>query len=490
MVVDERLNALGAFIRERRTRLGLTQTQLAGRLGWAQERISTLEHGKYGMPSLPGLAQLAEALEVPVTSFLPVMGLVGHPCARDGAGSGQTAVLLYSLQQLLEINASSVKEALDQTSDQLAVAMNADKVDAFVYDPPTYSLVALGTSHTRLGRLERRFGLDRIPVVNHDRVADVYLTGRAFRTGDAAHDPHVSVGMKETLGVRSILATPFWMDGSVRGVLVAVSQAANHFTEDDERFLASVGQWIGMIMLRGELTEARRRSGASEAHQAAADEMITELAHELGNALTPLRGRLDLLRRALGQHGHQKEMEYADQAVHSVAEIQQLVTGLLDISRLDHGLFALERQPLDLAVLIEDVAEELRPAAGNLRVLVPRSLEVQGDAVRLREVLINLLTNAAQHTPNGAPIVLTAGTEQREDERWAVVRITDEGPGIAPDMVVRLFDRYTSGVGSSGLGIGLYLSRRLVEEHGGTLTVETATGSGATFQVALPAART
>jgi transcriptional regulator with XRE-family HTH domain len=80
---NEALAALGGYTREQRNRLGLTQTQLAERLGWAQERISTIENGKYGMPSLPALARLAGALEIPVNTFLAATGLVGETSSRE-----------------------------------------------------------------------------------------------------------------------------------------------------------------------------------------------------------------------------------------------------------------------------------------------------------------------------------------------------------------------------------------------------------------------
>lgn len=133
------------------------------------------------------------------------------------------------------------------------------------------------------------------------------------------------------------------------------------------------------------------------------------------------------------------------------------------------------------------MAEELRPSWPDLVVRTGNVPEVEGDPVRLREVLVNLATNAMQHSPKGAPITLTVGREQQDIGVCVVVSVTDEGPGIAPELVPDLFERFRGGGGTGSMGLGLYLARRLVEAHGGTLTVETAVGQGTTFWMAIPA---
>jgi len=483
------LPALGAFIREQRTRMSLTQTQLADRLGWAQERISVLERGKYGVPSLPTLIHLADALDVPVLALVEVLGNRMLGPGLNGSspnGAGGNAALHYTLQRLMAIDALTLKEALDQASDQMVVAMGADKVDAFVFDAPTKSLVALGTSNTPMGRLQVESGLDRVPLANRERIAQVYETGEVFCTGDAKRDPHIALGVRETLGVQSVLALPLRVNGTIQGVLAAESAQRHRFSDEDQHFFIAASQWVAMIAHRAELAEAMRQTAAEAARREAADEVIEALAHDLGNILTPLKGRLDLLQRRLGQGGQERELQHAREASRSVTGIQQLVTRLLNVSRLDHGLFALALQPVDLSQLLEEVVEELRPTWSDLVLRVGDVREVDGDPVRLREVLVNLVTNAIQYSPEGAPITIAAGNEHRENGAWVVVSITDEGPGIPADVLPHIFERFGGGHGERGMGLGLYLSRRLVETHGGTLTVETAVGRGTTFWLALP----
>jgi signal transduction histidine kinase/transcriptional regulator with XRE-family HTH domain len=492
MARDEaNLPEFGMFIRQQRTHLNLTQVQLAERLGWTQERISVLEHGRYGMPSLPALVRLAEALEVPTLALLEHLGFPADPLdSAPGGGERErdSTALQYTLQRLLAIEAMTLKDALDQASDEMALAMGAEKIDAFVFDAPSNSLVALGTSNTPMGHLQHQSGLHRVPLANRDRTGQVYQSGQGFYTGDAQNDPDLSRGVKETMGVHSFLAVPLRAHTTVIGVLVAESSFPNRFSPDEQQFFASASHWVGMIAHRAELIERMRRAVEEESRKKAADEIIDALARDLGSILTPLRGRLDLLTSRLARLDQPRELEHARAAVRAVEQIDQLITSLLDISRLDHGLFTLATQPLDLAGLVTEVASQFQLSRPELIVRTSEQVpDVEGDPVRLREVLLTLVTNAVQHSPDGSPITLAAGTERRDDGVWAVISVTDEGSGIEAEMLPRLFQRFTRGLQAGGRGLGLYLARRLVEAHGGTLTVESAVGRGTTFWLALPA---
>jgi signal transduction histidine kinase len=130
---------------------------------------------------------------------------------------------------------------------------------------------------------------------------------------------------------------------------------------------------------------------------------------------------------------------------------------------------------------------------GKLDTIVraPDELRVEADPQRLRQVIENLVTNAIRHSPKGAPVEIDLGSEKRDEDgggerEWAIVTITDQRPGIAPDLLPRLFTRFAPGPGSTGLGLGLFLSRSIAEAHGGTLTVHSAPGEGTSFRLALP----
>jgi len=483
------LDALGHFIRKRRRDLGLTQSQLGESLDWMQERISLLENGKYGMPSLPGLSRLASALQVPLQSVLDAAGY-------DSGSNAETAKMVaiatgnspaqYTLQRLLEINATTLKGALNSASDILSEVMGAEKIDAFVFEPASNSLVAVGTSNTPIGRLQHASGLDRLPIANRGRTVKVYETGQSFSTGDAQRDPCIPIGVRETLGVQSVLAVPLRVDGQMRGVLVAESVTPNRFTDGDEPFFRAAGHWIGLIAHRAELNETVRKVAVEDARRVAADEVIATLAHDVGNYITPLKARIDMIRRRLARSGQPRDMEDVQAAARAISDMQQMIRRLLDVARLDQGLFSLSVQPVDLAAYVRDACEAMRPAWQAIEIRAADRLDVQADAARIRDVLMNLITNAIHHSPAGGTITVTAQSELRQDREWAVVTVSDQGPGIASDIMPHLFQRFAASGGSSGLGLGLYLARGVVEAHEGTVTVETSAEHGTRFQLSLP----
>jgi two-component system, OmpR family, sensor kinase len=113
-------------------------------------------------------------------------------------------------------------------------------------------------------------------------------------------------------------------------------------------------------------------------------------------------------------------------------------------------------------------------------------LVVQADPNRIRQALENLVANALKHSPAGLPVVIRVEGEQRADGSWAQVEVKDQGPGIPPELMPRIFERFTKGRGSKGLGLGLYLVRSIAEAHGGTLAARSEPGKGACFTLALP----
>jgi DNA-binding CsgD family transcriptional regulator len=163
--------------------------------------------------------------------------------------------LFDTLQQLLAIPAPGLRPALDQASSLVNTALRADKVDVFLYDPDTDSLVAMGTSATPLGQRQYQLGLNRQPLANGGSAARVFQTDQPYRTGQADQDPDQLRGVVQGLGVRSAMDVPLAVNGERRGVLQADATAPEHFTARDLRFLQAVAAWIGMVTERAELFE-------------------------------------------------------------------------------------------------------------------------------------------------------------------------------------------------------------------------------------------
>jgi transcriptional regulator with XRE-family HTH domain len=257
------LDGLGHFVRVRRQTLDLTQQQLAQRLGWVQERISLLEHGKYGLPSLPSLARLAGALEIELGRILVSVGYDGAIDAseqRTEREPATSAALLYTLERLIAIDEVEPREVLCRASSMIAEVMSAEKVDAFMFDPPSQCLVAAGTSDTPMGRKQQELGLDRIPTWQQSREVEVYESGKSHQTGHAEGDPNMTAGFVERLGVRSLLLVALEVAGERRGMLAAASSRVDQFSCHDLVFFEAVARWIGLVVHRSELIAAKAPS--------------------------------------------------------------------------------------------------------------------------------------------------------------------------------------------------------------------------------------
>ncbi len=228
------------------------------------------------------------------------------------------------------------------------------------------------------------------------------------------------------------------------------------------------------------------------------DEFLATLSHELRNPLAPLRNSVELLRMTTAAPtaaAHAESASVLDMMDRQVNHLVRLVDDLLEMSRVSRGTFKLRKERVAVAAVVENAIETSRPlidAAGHtLQVALPeKPLWLHGDPVRLAQILSNLLNNAARYTDPGGSIRL----EAKAVGRRLTVSIADNGCGLAPEIVPRLFEMFTrgsdaAGRGQGGLGIGLALARRLTEMHGGEIEARSAgIGQGSEFLVRLPLA--
>ena len=394
---------------------------------------------------------------------------------------------LEVLEALLRLPAADLATTLTHVANLVAEATGADKIDAFLYDATRDSLVAVGTSTQPLSARQRQLGLDVLPVSNGGRVVHVFKTGETFMTGQLDKDMTELPGIREALKIRSKLGVPLDIGGERRGMMMIASLKPDFFSADDARFAEAVGHWTGIVAHRAELAEQIGRNAAAQGRRAAAEQLVTVLAHDLRNFLGPLMLRLDILRTQVGAQG-QGDVEAARRMV---SRLEAMVNDLLDAARIDQGVFQFKPELVDVRTLIAEVARLLdtprHPIKLELqdgdRVLIP------ADPARLRQCLENLVSNAAQHSPAAAPIsvFLRTGRGARQEPR-VLVEVVDEGPGIAPEFLPHVFERFATSE-RGGLGLGLYIAKRIAEVHGGDLSVESQPGKGARFTLSLPAQR-
>ena len=221
------------------------------------------------------------------------------------------------------------------------------------------------------------------------------------------------------------------------------------------------------------------------------DEFLAMLSHELRNPLAALSNAVQLLRL-------RRDQDPVQQQAHAIIERQagqlnHLIDELLEISRISTGRIQLRREQMALGSIISRALETTQPlivqGGHALAVTVPsQPLWLYADAVRLEQVVVNLLTNAAKYTDRGGQISL----DVQQEGDFAVLRIADNGIGIVPELLPRIFELFTQAERSldrsqGGLGIGLCLVQRLVELHGGSVSASSTVGQGSEFVVRLPA---
>ena len=406
--------------------------------------------------------------------------------AQEDPSEHSGTVLFGTMRRLLTIEAASLKEALDQAADMVAEVMSADKVDAFILEPQSDTLVALGSSNTPMGHKQFTIGMHRMPIANGGREVEVFQTGKSYRTGRAGADPGMLVGVTEGLGVQSLLTVPLDVAGTRRGVLLAESLRADLFTREDLSFLETVATFVGMAAQRAEMAEQNAAELALAARRRAAEELLTVLAHDLRNHLTPLKAYVSLLIQKAEREHHRDYLSSLNGAERAIRRIEQMIGELLDAARLDQGIFALSIQPVDLVALLQQVASVCSPQGHPIELDLPDNLVGYADPVRLRQAVENLLSNAIQHSPEGVPAAMTLHRETHASREWALIHVHDEGPGISPEALPTVFNRFEKGNGSGGLGLGLYLARGIAEAHGGTLLVESEPNQGCSFYLSLP----
>lgn len=396
--------------------------------------------------------------------------------------------LLSILERLFELPGLDVKTAWGQAVQYVQEWLQAEKVDAFLYQPADNSLHALGTSDTPLGRLQIEQGLHILSLARGGSVAQVYKTGQLHITGHSDRVEGEVPELIQILGVRSHIAAPISVAGHCRGVLSAQSTKPDFFSRDDLSFLGAVASWVGSLAHRAELVQTTVAQARSQSRRTAAEEMITMVAHELRNYLSPLRYRVELICMRAQKEARAGDLRDAEQAAHGLDRLADLTTELLDAERLERGLLSLERVPVDLMRLAMDVAHGLETAPVAVRVQGPPELVVQLDVSRIRQVLENLIGNAIKHSPPESTVFVKVRSRiyAEAGQHLAIVDVIDQGPGVTPEVLPYIFERFVSAGTARGLGLGLYLASRIVAAHRGTLTVSSPPGQGADFRITLP----
>jgi len=293
--------------------------------------------------------------------------------------------------------------------------------------------------------------------------------------------------MLRATGLKSFLSVPLAARGRILGALtLAMAESDRRYQHSDLPLAEDLARRIAVAIDNARLYRAAQDSIRLR------DIFLSVAAHELRTPLTSLLGYTQLVERRAGRDSTIADRDRQALRVVSdhAARLSKMVTSLLDISRLQLGQLSIEPAPLDLGVLAARLVEEARP------LLSQHTIEyigagapalISGDELRLEQALQNLIQNAVKYSPAG--VAITVRVEQNDGH--ASVAVTDSGIGIPPEALPQLFERFYRAPNVdpqhiSGLGVGLYVVKEIVELHGGTVDVRSEVGVGSTFSLSIP----
>jgi PAS domain S-box-containing protein len=400
-------------------------------------------------------------------------------------------------------NSTLQLDAVLQRVVQMATEVLGESCTINLIEEGKAHLTPVATYHTDLQARQARLQIQRDdPVRIGDPTSVVGLaavTGGPYLVKDARRDGRVKY--VERLHVYSLIAVPVIAKGKILGVLASsITTPSRQFTEADLGLATALADRAALAIENAQLYEQERvlrqqleglNRQIQEANQRKSA-FVTLVSHELQTPLTSMMGYIELLLEGQGGPLAKRQREWLDMIGHNAERLVTLIGELLDIARIEAGKIELQRTPLDLVPLIQEVAHTLRPqfeAKGQwLTLEIAEALPaVVGDADRVRQILTNLLSNALKYTPSGGRITITA----RGEEGCVRVAVQDTGIGLAPEEQAQLFTpffraQHDATQGVSGTGLGLAITRALVELQGGAITVTSVRGHGSTFSFTLP----
>jgi PAS domain S-box-containing protein len=401
--------------------------------------------------------------------------------------------------------------SLLQTATDAAAGIAGARFGAFFYHGPG-GAGRLFTLYTMSGATPAEFESFGEPQATALFGPSLTATG-AVRSNDIARDPRAGTRAPYfglTVGhpaVRSYLAVPVVArSGEVMGSMFFGHPQPQVFTERTERIVAGIAAQTAIAIDNSRLYEAaqqaaeerkvlleREREARAEAERTSQmkDEFLATLSHELRTPLSAILGWAQVLRRG-GRDG--ADLQRGLQTIERNARAQaQLIEDLLDMSRITSGKVLLDMQTLNPASFIDAAIETVRPAADakNIRLekaYLPNAGLIAGDPARLQQVIWNLLSNAIKFTPREGHVLVRLARHDNNVE----ITVSDSGAGIKPEFITHVFERFRQADASTtrrhgGLGLGLSIVKHLVEQHGGTVRVESAgEDQGASFTIELP----
>jgi two-component system, NtrC family, sensor kinase len=330
------------------------------------------------------------------------------------------------------------------------------------------------------------------------------VVGRTAVTLGPAQVPDITVAgayegrLRETLiaaGVRAVLAVPMLREGNVIGCLAVTRNASGDFPSDTIELLRTFATQSALAIqnarLFREIADKSRQLEVASQHKS---EFLANMSHELRTPLNAIIGFSEVLSERMFGELNEKQEEYLKDIYASGTHLLSLINDILDLSKIEAGRMELELTDFHLPQAIENALTLVRERAGRRGIALEHSVderlgEIRGDERKVKQVLLNLLSNALKFTPEAGRVEVRAGIV----DGMAEISVTDTGVGIAPEDQGAIFEEFrqvgTAEKKAEGTGLGLTLCRKFVELHGGKIWVTSQVGAGSTFTFTIPVRR-
>jgi signal transduction histidine kinase len=324
---------------------------------------------------------------------------------------------------------------------------------------------------------------------------DAFLAGRAFREQRRIFAPDAESADPERAedyrraGARTVIAAPITTEDRRIGVLTIYADRAPIFVEDDLWLLELLADQAAVLLEARTLTAHASELRAREDAALLKEEFLSAAAHDLRTPLTVVLGQAELIERRVARDPNAPiDAAGVARLAREARRLGDLVSELLDAQRLEQPGVLVDPSPGDLCDVVEEVRARHAERGVHVTTQEPSEpLVASIDRARIEQVLNNLVENAIKYTPNGRPPTIRARAAGGE----ALIEVVDQGIGIPEPDRPRVFDRFyrgsnAHGITDTGLGLGLYICRRVVESHGGRIWADGTAGGGSTISVALP----
>jgi signal transduction histidine kinase len=388
-------------------------------------------------------------------------------------------------EDILALDSTDLAQALTQAAALVREAVGAHSVAIMLHDS---TLTALRTIGMAVGApSENNAPMERL-IENGGPEVEVYRTGNP-------HFAHYADGITHRAGDEvashsdSVLILPLIVGSERRGVVQIVVEHAELAKANTVTELKSAVQMIGIVVKRVERMAHLLQDAAQQARFSLIEDLTSTLNHDLRNMMAPIAGRLDLIRRQASREGHEKYVRHADEATYATRRMQTVLQNLVDVARLEHGTLQLMRQDINLTDLVQQVLTDKQSSTTIAQVESTDAVQIHGDPERIQHSLEYLIGNAFRYSPEDQPVLITIARTEHDGAAWATVSVRDQGVRIAADVLPIIFTRWTTGRGSIGFNLGLYLAYGVAKAHGGTLQVTSDEPTGTTWSLVLPVER-